>query len=431
MSRSFVQWPLATISIAAVVVGALGACAPAPETGDGDPSALISAAAGRFDPGSETRTKGAFNATNAAWLGRVALWVYENRDDQLQAATELKAAVKQLDGDDLVLQNYRFFEADGDTEAAYVATNRVAILAFRGTESVTDLWTDLAFSQVRGIHHGVLAAWEGVWTGTKLRGDNKEGIRALLLEEHQKHPDLPLYITGHSLGGALATVAVQGALSDGIPVTALYTFGSPRVGNEAFANEVATLARDRGTYIYRVVNQGDGVTELPKWGFKHIALTGEEELEGNSRVIFLGKKYGESYVGTAHGEQGFWTRLMGYLADLMAHDILHHPMDFYLCKLDRLTKLDAPCPELTERAASATCNEVAKLFGEVIAQNQCGSYAEATEGFAAAAGCNSVVRIRDEQALRSVCMPSLRATTCGDLENGRLDPSCMQQFLQE
>ncbi len=69
---------------------------------------------------------------------------------------------------------------------------------------------------------------------------------------------MPLYITGHSLGGALATIATKKITHDAgtSGIAACYTFGSPLVGNE---NWIATIKSP----IYRVVNAADAVTVLP------------------------------------------------------------------------------------------------------------------------------------------------------------------------
>jgi hypothetical protein len=79
---------------------------------------------------------------------------------------------------------------------------------------------------------------------------------------------MPLYITGHSLGGALATVALRylekvEGLKD--QIAACYTFGSPRVGNADFESDIRSP-------VYRVVNFTDIVTFLPLFtmGFTHV-----------------------------------------------------------------------------------------------------------------------------------------------------------------
>ena len=65
---------------------------------------------------------------------------------------------------------------------------------------------------------------------------------------------LPLYITGHSLGGALAVVATWYQSSQRL--AACYTFGAPRVCNEELIDWFKTP-------IYRVVNGPDPVSFVP------------------------------------------------------------------------------------------------------------------------------------------------------------------------
>ena len=79
---------------------------------------------------------------------------------------------------------------------------------------------------------------------------------------------IPLYITGHSLGGALATVATQilewdSRFTD--QIAACYTFGSPRFGNDEYDSSIKSM-------FYRVVNTTDIVTIVPLllMGFVHV-----------------------------------------------------------------------------------------------------------------------------------------------------------------
>jgi pimeloyl-ACP methyl ester carboxylesterase len=71
---------------------------------------------------------------------------------------------------------------------------------------------------------------------------------------------LKIWITGHSLGAALATLAADRLQA----VHGLYTFGSPRVGDEAFQARFRPKA-------YRVVNGKDIVASVPPAGvFRHV-----------------------------------------------------------------------------------------------------------------------------------------------------------------
>ena len=81
-----------------------------------------------------------------------------------------------------------------------------------------------------------------------------QGIKAAVLQQIQSLADYGLYVTGHSLGGALALIATSEINSDNLG--ACYTFGSPKVGNEEFDDEIKAP-------IYRVINSFDVVPFLP------------------------------------------------------------------------------------------------------------------------------------------------------------------------
>ncbi len=138
----------------------------------------------------------------------------------------------------------------GGSQAMLVEHKDYLVLAFRGTESdsLDDIKAD-ARANIRKcetsgmIHSGFYFAYQEI---------RKEIEEKLLLEPYSKKP---LYITGHSLGGALATVATKYTYHEG-GLAACYTFGSPRVGNDDWINNVKTP-------IHRLVNAADCVTMLP------------------------------------------------------------------------------------------------------------------------------------------------------------------------
>ena len=77
------------------------------------------------------------------------------------------------------------------------------------------------------------------------------------IEENLEKDELggyQLFITGHSLGGALAIIATKYLANDG--AGACYTFGSPPVGTSDFDNDIKTP-------IYRIINYVDIVPRLP------------------------------------------------------------------------------------------------------------------------------------------------------------------------
>lgn len=72
--------------------------------------------------------------------------------------------------------------------------------------------------------------------------------------------DVRLYVTGHSMGGAMASVcAVDAAtIKHGCsPIS--YTFGSPRLGNAAFRSVYNALVPD----TFRIVASRDMIPSLP------------------------------------------------------------------------------------------------------------------------------------------------------------------------
>src|SRR5205823_8259206 len=75
--------------------------------------------------------------------------------------------------------------------------------------------------------------------------------------------DKPLFLTGHSMGGALAVLTACRLAKAGRPPVATYTFGAPRVGDPAFCAGYALPT-------YRVVNRLDLVPELPLASLKRL-----------------------------------------------------------------------------------------------------------------------------------------------------------------
>lgn len=132
----------------------------------------------------------------------------------------------------------------GNIEASFPG---MFVIVFRGTEptSITDLKSDIKANLIKArgggrVHSGFYKAYEKVDT--------------FLKKDLQKAGDLPVYITGHSLGGALALVATRYIGNDSIGAT--YTFGGPRVADDAFFEKIKTP-------VYRVVNAADGVARIP------------------------------------------------------------------------------------------------------------------------------------------------------------------------
>jgi hypothetical protein len=160
----------------------------------------------------------------------------------------------------------------GNTQA-YVATDDDHIVvAFRGTEAPTSLeglkdWlltdannylilpegrigTDFAAAGVGArFHRGFMTALADIWDGV-----------CTTVEAELKKKERPLWLTGHSLGGALALLAAWRCLRKTMDVYRVYTFGGPMVGNEA---AVKAFDKELEGKVYRFVHGPDIVPKLP------------------------------------------------------------------------------------------------------------------------------------------------------------------------
>ena len=134
------------------------------------------------------------------------------------------------------------------------------IVAFRGTEKkVSDWLTDADCKPTvdgdRKVHRGFLKALTGNEDASNrtVKDIVESALHSTEAQDENGRP-LPLFITGHSLGGALAlltTVLVAPDVNG-----ACYTFGAPRVANYEYFQNLKTP-------VYRVVNSSDAVPKVP------------------------------------------------------------------------------------------------------------------------------------------------------------------------
>ncbi|PRP79026.1 hypothetical protein PROFUN_13187 [Planoprotostelium fungivorum] len=146
---------------------------------------------------------------------------------------------------------------------AGVTKQNQIVFAFRGTRigQLKDLITDLNFfptapfhDAIAGalVHRGFLESYEAV----------RDQVVAAGIELSRKYPGSDFIVTGHSLGGAIATLgAADLAISAQVknPVQ-LWTFGSPRVGNAAFASYMNDKYLDES---FRITHDLDPIPRLP------------------------------------------------------------------------------------------------------------------------------------------------------------------------
>ncbi len=109
-----------------------------------------------------------------------------------------------------------------------------------------------------GIHPGFATAWEEI----------SDDVLAALQSATALYPAHDIIVTGHSLGGAVATIAAGHLRQEGFFID-LYTYGSPRVGNLAFV----TFITNQDGEEYRVTHSDDPVPQVPPMflSYRHVS----------------------------------------------------------------------------------------------------------------------------------------------------------------
>ena len=176
---------------------------------------------------------------------------------------------------------YNFYSVEG--AQVHIAKNSdKIIIAFRGTEpkQMSDIKADLLAikrkSKTEGrVHMGFKLELRKLWSSI-------EGVL-------QRNKTKKLWITGHSLGGAMATLCAS-RLEEREPI--LYTYGSPRVGGKEFCDGMQVTH-------YRFVNNNDVVTGVPFWlmGYRHHGDLQYINYYGNIRKMSWWQRFKDSWRG--------------------------------------------------------------------------------------------------------------------------------------
>ncbi|TDL21692.1 alpha/beta-hydrolase [Rickenella mellea] len=154
-------------------------------------------------------------------------------------------------------------------------TRKEIIVSFRGSFSIQDFGTDAEIILIPFTSPGVSAS-KGVLAHTGfLTAYNSVASNIISTVKAQlgAHPGYTLVSTGHSLGGALASIGGL-SLKSNFPGSSvrMFTFGQPRTGNAAYASLVESVVGTSN--IFRAVHTSDGVpTLIPQAvGYRHHAV---------------------------------------------------------------------------------------------------------------------------------------------------------------
>lgn len=173
------------------------------------------------------------------------------------------------------------FSTLGTGVTGYVAAdplNRLIIVSFRGSNTIENWLTNLQFDLVSTdicrsctVHRGFWQSWL----------DSRTDILACIKAAAKTHPGYKLALTGHSLGGAIATLAAAELRNSGEDV-ALYTFGAPRVGSARLSEYIS---QQKGGN-YRVTHWNDPVPRLPPLALGYVHISPEYYInKGNGKTV--------------------------------------------------------------------------------------------------------------------------------------------------
>jgi triacylglycerol lipase len=153
----------------------------------------------------------------------------------------------------------RIASLNSSTMVGYIAfLDDVAVIVFRGTNpaEIQDWYINLNNRSQKTDHGNVHA---GFWNGY----DSLHGQLIKILDSRKPKR---IWITGHSLGGALAVVCSYRLSSmENLEIAGVMTFGQPKVGNSAFCKHMESTLSGRMVYF---VNESDVVPRVPP-SFEH------------------------------------------------------------------------------------------------------------------------------------------------------------------
>jgi triacylglycerol lipase len=259
--------------------------------------------------------RAAYSDRTALLMAKLAFRAYTKFDVDDQAWLDFSETFRKLG----LVESAALIDREVGTAGFAVAGSDLIIVVFRGTEDDLD-WTtnmQLAWVALEGgtrVHTGFFQAYWPI----------REALFAAI-EKLLKAKPRPVYVTGHSLGGALALMATaelanhrDQEVRDSI--AACYTFGCPRAGDASFDQYVKVP-------LYRVTNGVDLVPAIPPalLGYRHV---------GDTR--YFGRPGLAPIRRSPNLLVKVWTTLLGLISLIRTGKLLNmadHGMDAYLGKL--------------------------------------------------------------------------------------------------
>lgn len=223
------------------------------------------------------------NQNNALLMARLSKHVYTSISE-----TDLEPDAEKI-LQDLKATDARYIAVSGydknSAQAMFVEHQDYLAMVFRGTDELKDWWDNLDVFVEQALfgefHRGFWNSVEDLWH----RLDND--LRAA--REVKKRP---LFIAGHSLGGAMATITAARLIHKDRPFTSVYTFGQPRAVSRDTARLFNSEARSK---YHRFQNNEDIVTRVPArlMNYSHVG-----------RCVYIDSER------RLHADPGFWLKFL-------------------------------------------------------------------------------------------------------------------------
>jgi Lipase (class 3) len=231
-----------------------------------------------------------YDAVVAYLMAVASGWAYA--DEDAMALVLSKYALSDVKVDSVAINNGAMLvDVEAYIVTAKQAERRIGMVCFRGTEfggpELTDAFTDANAVLVpnrgiaaggtrpghvhKGFHRSALYIWDYL----------KRAIDSAFYENGELTLD-SLYVTGHSLGAAIAVIFAENIYNEPSlaalksKLRGVYTYGQPRAGDEAYAKAAIETGFDK--LVFRHVYGADWVPALPP------ASTGAYEHFGQALV---------------------------------------------------------------------------------------------------------------------------------------------------
>ncbi len=159
------------------------------------------------------------------------------------------------------------------------------IVSFRGTQfdSIINWFNDIRFFTTPYIYCDQCKVEKGFYETYQSIQD----MLNLVQKFHQNMSINKIIVMGHSLGGAMATIATMDLYYKyNIIINELWTYGSPRAGNDYFHSAFVEIMNKYNISSFRVVNKADPVPHLPPLFFTPTPANLTSNLRSNLRSIF-------------------------------------------------------------------------------------------------------------------------------------------------